>query len=266
MESEEKSEANNLPLVIRGRAIRADENGLICLNDIWSAAGYKKYRRPGDWQRLATTNPRIERVLALITGKSRNYTVEDMRRVYRTRRGPDGGTYADPRLALDYAEYLNPALAIEVKEIFLRYKAADPMLADDIMERNGAEANEWIAKRSMARSARLGYTATLKQHGVSERKHYAECTNATYQGLFGKSAAQLKKDKGLPAKGGKLRDAMDVKELVTVSFAEVMSSERIEDEECVGFGECHAATRKVAGAVRDMIEGDRKDRQRRMLG
>jgi hypothetical protein len=246
--------------------VRADENGLICLNDVWSAAGYKKHRRPFDWVRLYTTQARIERVLKLITGKSRNYEKADILRAYKTKVGTNGGTWADPRLALDYAEYLNPALAIEVKEVFLRYKAADPALADDIMERNGAEANEWIAKRSMARSARLGYTATLKQHGVNEPKHYAECTNATYHGLFGKSAAQLKKDKGLPAKGGKLRDAMDVKELVTVSFAEVMSSERIEDEECAGFTECHAATRKVAGAVRDMIEGDRKDRQRRMLG
>jgi hypothetical protein len=35
------------------------------------------------------------------------------------------GTYADPRLALAYAEYLSPKLALEVKEVFLRYKAAE---------------------------------------------------------------------------------------------------------------------------------------------
>ena len=37
------------PLIIRGRAIRADDNGLICLNDIWTAAGFTKNMRPADW-------------------------------------------------------------------------------------------------------------------------------------------------------------------------------------------------------------------------
>src|SRR5215217_1582868 len=251
-------DSQNPPLAIRGRAIRVDENGLTCLNDIWSAAGFTKNRRPHDWQRLPTTNPRIIKVLALITGKSRNYTKADMQRVFRTRRGADGGTWADARLALDYAEYLNPALAIEVKEVFLRFKAADPRLADDIMERSDAVANEWMAKRSMSRAARLSFTAALKEHGVAEPKHFAECTNATYRGLFGKDARQLKLEK---AAKGPLRDAFDLKELATVSFAEVLSTDRIEDEDCRGFGECRDATSKVAGAVRQMIDSDKKDRQ-----
>lgn len=263
MEPEDKSGANTQPLVIRGRTIRADQSGLICLNDIWSAAGYTKHQRPVDWMRLYTTQARIERVLKLITGRSRDYQKADFLRAYKTKVGKDAGIWVDPRLALDYAEFLNPALAIEVKQIFLRYKAADPTLADDIMEKSTAEANEWIAKRSMGRAVRLGYTTTLRNHGVQEPKHYAECTNATYRGLFGKPASQLKKDKGLPIQG-KLRDAMDLKELATVSFTEVMTTERIEDEECRGFIECRDATSKVAGAVRNMIEGERKDRQKRL--
>lgn len=56
-------------LVIRGRAVRFDENGLACLNDIWSAAGFTKNHRPGDWSRLPGTRRKMERVLELITGK-----------------------------------------------------------------------------------------------------------------------------------------------------------------------------------------------------
>jgi hypothetical protein len=249
-------------LIIRGRAIRVDDSGLTCLNDIWSAAGFTKNQRPSDWAALHTTHKRIERVLKLITGKSGNYEKADILRAFKTKIGKNGGTWADVRLALDYAEYLNPALAIEVKEVFLRYKAADPTLADEVMERADAAANEWMAKRSMSRAARLGYTATLKDHGVVERQHYGECTNATYRGLFGKTAKQLKEEKGVK---GSLRDAMDLKELATVSFAEVMSTDRIEEEDCRGFGECRDATAKVAGAVREMIEGDKKDRQRRLM-
>lgn len=258
---EETSDSNALK--IRGREIRKDENGLVCLNDIWRSAGFTKNRRPGHWQALVTTNPRIIKVLSLITRKSGNYTKADMRQVLRTRRGADGGTYAHALLALDYAEYLNPTLAIEVKEVFLRFKAADPALADDIMDRSSAEANEWMAKRSMARSARLGYTAALKSHGVEKPTEYAICTNETYQGLYGQTARQLMKSKGL-AKGQKLRDEMNIKELATVSFSEVMATDRIDDENCRGFGECRDATGKVARAVRQLIDDDMKDRQRRL--
>jgi hypothetical protein len=263
MTMKEIAEPSNLPpaLTIRGRTVRVDENGLACLNDIWKAAGFSANRRPLDWAALYTTQKRIERVLKLITGKSGNYEKGDILRVFKTRIGKNGGTWADARLALDYAEYLNPALAIEVKEVFLRYKAADPTLADDIMERSSADANEWMAKRSISRAARLGYTAALKDHGVVERQHYADCTNATYQGLFGKTAKQLKQEKGVT----KLRDGMDLKELATVSFAEVMSTDRIEEEDCRGFVECRTATSKVAGAVRTMIESDKRDRQRRLV-
>lgn len=241
-----------------------DDSGLTCLNDIWKAAGFSKNNRPSDWASLPTTHKRIERVLKLITGKSGNYVKADILRALKTRVGANGGTWADVRLALDYAEYLNPALAIEVKEVFLRYKAADPTLADEVMERADAAANEWMAKRSMARATRLGYTDTLKGHGVKAPVEYAECTNATYRGLFGKRASELKTAKGLK-KGQQLRDAMDLRELATVSFAEVLSSDRIEDEECQGFAECQSATLKVSTAVRDMIERDKKDRQKRLV-
>lgn len=251
-------------LIIRGRNIRVDENGLCCLNDIHRAAGFTKNQQPAQWARLPGTIKKIDRVLELIVGKSHNYTKEDMHRVYRAYRGADGGTYADARLALDYAEYLNPKLAIEVNEVFLRYKAADPTLADDIMDRASAEANEWMAARSISRAARLGYTDTLRDHGVAEPKEYAECTNATYRGIFGQTALQMRAARGLPKKKP-LRDAMSLKELATVSFSEVLATERIQDEQCAGFVECRDATLKVSSAIRNLIDADVKDRRKRLL-
>lgn len=49
--------------------------------------------------------------------------------------GKDGGTFAHPVLALAYSEYLSPKLAVEVREVFLRYRAADATLADEILEK-----------------------------------------------------------------------------------------------------------------------------------
>jgi hypothetical protein len=43
-----------------------------------------------------------------------------------------------------------------------------------------------------------------------------------------------------------------------------MSTDRIEEGDCHGFGECRDAAKKVATAVRTMIEGDKQDRQRRL--
>lgn len=188
-----------------------------------------------------------------------------MRQVFRTRRGPDGGTYADVRLALDYAEYLNPKLAIEVKEVFLRYKASDVTLADEVLQRASAEDNEWAGRRAITRAVRIQYTSELKSRGVIEPKHYAMCTNATYEKLFGKSAKDLKLAKGLPANAN-LRDKMDARELAFLGASEALSVERMEDEDSSGFKECHTATGKAASAIHNAIEADRRDRQKRMVG
>lgn len=252
-------------LVVRGRDVRFDENGLACLNDIWSAAGFTKNQQPGQWSRLPTTIRKMERVLELVTGKSRDYKPEDMRRVFRTVRGRGAGTYADVRLALDYAEYLNPKLAIEVKEVFLRFKAGDATLADEVLQRASAEDNEWVGRRAICRSVRIQYTAELKARGVAEPKHYAICTNTTYQNLFGKTAKELKQAKGLPANSN-LRDKLDARELAFLGASEALSVERMEDEDSQGFSECNTATGKASSAIRAAIESDRKDRQKRMIG
>lgn len=252
-------------LVIRGRSVRFDENGLACLNDIWSAAGFTKNQRPGDWSALPGTRRKMERVLELITGKSGNYEKADMHRVFRTRRGAGGGTYADVRLALDYAEYLNPKLAIEVKEVFLRYKAGDATLADEVLQRASAEDNLWAANRAMGRAVRISFTGALHDHGVVEPKHYAICTDTTYRNLFGKSTKELKAARGVPANAN-LRDKMPAKDLAFIAASEALAVERMEEEESRGFTECERATGRAATAIHDAIAGDRRDRQKRLVG
>lgn len=253
-------------LVIRGRSVRFDENGLACLSDIWKAAGFSKHQQPAQWARLPGTRRKMERVLELNVGKSHNYTKEDMHLVYRTRRGADGGTYADVRLALDYAEYLNPKLAIEVKEVFLRFKAGDATLADEVLQRASAEDNEWAAKRALGRSARHSYTGQLQTRGVKEGYEFGLCTNETYIGLFNRTASELKTDRGLKAKGASLRDAMSVSELVKIAFSEVLSVERMEAEDSQGFNQCRMATRVAASSVKRALQDNKRDSQPRLIG
>lgn len=251
-----------LPIKIRGKKIQTDENGLVCLNDIWEAAGFTKNQKPSDWGRLSSTHKLIDAVLTKITGKSRNWSKSEMKSVYYAKTAV--GTFADPRIALAYAEYLNPKLALEVREVFLRYKAGDAKLADEVLERASPEDNEWVAKRAMGRVVRNQYTRELDKRGISKGFQYGNCTNETYKGLFDATAKELKTQRGLKPTGN-LRDAMSMKELAFTAAAEALSIERMEDENSSGYGECRKATAKSASAIRSAIETDRKDRQSKMV-
>lgn len=231
---------------------------MVCLDDIWRAAGYSKHLKPGTWCDLAVNSGMIIAIAEKKSGKKTDLTPADMKMAIRLRRGSDKGTYADIVIALAYAEYLNPKLAIEVREVFLRYQAADPTLADEVLQRSSPEANEWAARRALSRAVRNGYTNVLQAHGVAKPQEFAMCTNATYQGLFGQSAKQLKEEKGIV---GNLRDGLDIRELAYVMASEALSSERIEDANCQGSQACRIATSKSARFIRDAIEGDRRDRQ-----
>ncbi|UES51561.1 KilA-N domain-containing protein [Roseibium aggregatum] len=250
-----------LPIKIRGKKIQIDENGLVCLNDIWEAAGFSKNQKPSDWTRLSSTRKLIEAVLTKATGKSRSWSKSDFKSVLCVKNGV--GTFADPRIALAYSEYLNPKLALEVREVFLRYKSADPTLADEVLERATDLENEWAATRALARVKRNEYTKTLDEHGV-EGFGYANCTNAVYGQLFDATAKKLKEQKSLP-KNGNLRNAMTKDELVYIMMAETLAKGRIEEEKPSGNGQCTKATKRSASFVREAIEADKKDRQRPLV-
>jgi hypothetical protein len=256
------SPPSNFP-VIRGRIIQVDDKGFVCLNDIWRAAGFSKNQSPSHWTVLGITEKLIVALLDR-NAKQNGISNYNPKSVIYAKRGQGGGTYADVRLALKYAEYLNPKLALEVAEVFVRYKAADPTLADDILERASAEANEWAGKRALARAGRRPFTDTLKRHGVRVPIDYARCTDAVYIGLFRKTARQLKTVKQANAS---LRDAMDAVELTVVATGEALARERIEQTNCQGPIACEAATLRSTSFLRDAIEAERRDRlaQQRLL-
>ncbi|HTZ67556.1 MAG TPA: KilA-N domain-containing protein [Roseiarcus sp.] len=250
-------------LVIRGRTIAVDETGRVSLNDIHRAAGFTKNQKPSDWTRLPATSRLVEEVLKRNTGKSRNWAKNEFRTALYSKPGYSGGTFADARLALAYAEYLNPKLAVEVREVFLRYKAADATLADDILQRAPAADNEWAGVRALGRAARNQLTGVLKDHGVAKSVEYARVTNSTYTALLGKNASQLRESKGLGPKDN-LRDSMETKELGFLTAAELLAKERIEDEDVRGVVRCSSAAEKSATFIRRAIEADRADRKKKI--
>lgn len=246
-------------LIVRGQKVRFSAEGLARLGDIWSTAGNQKNRTPTDWLRLPTTSRLINALLEKATGKSHSWTKSEVRSTHYVQNGI--GTFADVRLALAYAEYLDPKLALEVREVFLRFRGADPTLADEVMQRATPEANEWVARRAMGRSVRNLYTTELNARGVKDGREYGICTNATYRKLFDGSAQQIKAARGLPAKAS-VRDSLNIRELAFLAASEALSVERMEDEDSQGFGECHSATANSAASIRLAIETDRRTRKK----
>ncbi len=247
-------------LKIRGRAIRSDENGLICLTDIWDAAGFKVNQKPNDWWRNPGAQSLAIALIDQIAGKSRNKAKITIKSIFYSKSGKGGGTYAHPILACAYAGYLSPKLEVEVREIWLRYKAGDATLADEVLERAGPAANEWAGVRALTRSTRNKHVAVLADHGVSKPIDFAIITNETYIALFDQPAKGLRATRGLK-KNDNLRDKMSLPELTYIMAAESLANERIEETEPNGATQCQIAVRTSASFIREAIEKDRASRK-----
>ncbi|WP_158226449.1 KilA-N domain-containing protein [Bradyrhizobium sp. UFLA03-84] len=249
-------------LKVRGRAIRSDENGLICLTDIWDAAGFSVNQKPADWRNLPTTVRLLDALANRIAGLSGNKTKPAIKSMYYSKVGRGGGTFAHAVLACAYAGYLSPKLEVEVREVWLRYRSGDPTLADEVLERASPEANLWVATRAEARAIRNGYTDTLRDHDVYGRG-YMDCTDEAYLKLFGGRAKQLRSQRGLP-QGSNLRDAMDIVELSAIKLTEALATQRITVEDSRGNLQCKEATGRTAANVKYAIDLEMKDRQKRL--
>lgn len=243
--------------VIRNKPIRLDENGLVCLTDIWTLAKGSKNQKPADWWRIGSTEKLAGVLLKRIMGNTHKSTKNRNKSIYYGKGSK--GTFAHPILACAYAGYLNPNLEVEVREVWLRYKGGDATLADEILSKASPEANEWAGIRAVSRSTRNRYTDTLQKHGVSRGTDFAACTNETYLALFDMPAKGLKKAKGVVSN---LRDSMSISELSYVMASESLASERIEEMNNQGATQCQISTRTSANFIRDAIDKDRSSRQR----
>lgn len=248
------AEPDSFPAV-RTRRIRTDDFGRVCLNDIWEAAGATPDRHPLEWHRSVPTK-RLARWLTQLIEESSHHSPAP---VIVCAKGQKAATFAHPVLALVFAEFVEGRLAVEVREVFLRHKLADPTLADEILERASPEANEWAGQRALVRAGRHAFTDVLKGHGVTG-KDYGVCTDTLYLSLFDKRAKALKLERGLPVNSS-LRDAMSTLELASIAIGEALASERIEEENSDGGEQCRRAMSRSAGFLRWAIEADRRDRR-----
>lgn len=224
------------------------QNELVSLTDIYKQAVERglipkdKRADPAYWAKTAGADF-INAVCALLNSKKIA--------IYKTTRGKGGETKAHPQIALQYAKYLAPELAVEVNETFLRAKTGDVTLAEEVYNRATTKDQKFLEQRIASKAVRRDLTDTLQQRGVTGIG-YGQCTNALYRPVLGGSAPEVKKAKGLPTKAN-LRDSLTHTELADIIFAERLAAKRMEDAEARGnracAAECAAAGRAVVKAL-----------------
>ncbi len=117
---------------------------------------------------------------------------------------------------------------------------------------DGRPTGEWLGERLDGIHARKSFTDTLKTHGVTD-VGYGVCTNAVYRGVFGSTAAELKKLRGLHARQN-LRDELAEEELASVRLVELYAAKKIETSNAHGTRLCAEACEVVGDAIRSALQ------------
>lgn len=253
-------ELNSNPLVLRGKTVREDEFGRLCLEDIFALARGLPSKLPTRWRARRNVRALVEELRRKVSLMSVASGKPAVAVVNETTDGADTLTFTHPILAAAYAGFLSTKLEIEVRQIWLRFRQGDAGLADEILQRASAQDNRWAGTRALSRAQRNAYTDTLQEHGVVDRG-FMECTERAYIELLGGRSYEVRTRRGLPAKAN-LRDNIDQDELAYIIAAESLSAERIREENRRGNEACAAATEIGARAIREAIEKDRSSRRR----
>ncbi len=246
------------PLIIGGKTVTEDERGFVCLNDLWSMAGEPANGRPDDWRRGKRVAGLMKALIKALTKESaenfRRYPKDKESSVYyKVGRARNTKTFAHAVLALDYAEYLKPEIGVEVRTIFLRFKANDVTLALEIMKGITDQAEydtERVALRQSVREFNTLAAGVAQGAGVTDFPAY---NGAGLLGLYTMTKTQLLKHKGLPPDAHHL-DHAGHEELAANQFKATQAIAKIKREGIKGQEAAEAVHNQVAQAVRGTIK------------
>ncbi|MGH6816177.1 MAG: KilA-N domain-containing protein [Hyphomicrobiaceae bacterium] len=244
-------------LIVYGATISQDRDGYVCLTDLWRVAGKINTKRPGIWQKLPTTE---ELVAALVQNvKFFNIIAETRTKsaIY-TKKGRRSSTSAHHILALAYAEYLNPEIGVEVRDIALRYWAGDVTLLD-AFARERRERFKEDGDRVFLREETRWFNQVLAVHareaGVRSPSDFAEFHNSGYRGLYnGEDENAIHKRKSL-RKDQHILDHMTSPEAAAANwFRTTQAEQRLKYQQVATIKEaCHIHC-QIGQIIRDVMQ------------
>jgi hypothetical protein len=218
---------------IGGKKVSEDDKGNVCLNDLWEIAGKPEHLRATEWHRQKRTQALEAALLEGIMVLNHNSAKKSDKPIYYVLgKGRSAKTFAHPVLALAYAEDLLPKLGVEVKDVFLRYRANDISLANDIVDRIAEQVREDETRLHVRGeiTVRNRELASQASKAGCAGWQYAELHNSGYRGLYnGLDEAGIHRLKQL-TKNQKILDHMTAAEgaanLFRVTQAKIAMQER----------------------------------------
>lgn len=135
----------------------------------------------------------------------------------------DGGTFAHPDIALEFASWIDPAFKLYLIKEFERLKHNETY----------QERIEWSVRRSLSKTNYRIHTDSIKENIVptlTDKQKlfiYANEADVINVSLFGMTAKEWKENN--PDKEGNIRDYTDILHLVVLSNLEVLNASMIEN-------------------------------------
>ena len=226
--------------------IRINEIDYISLTDL---ARYKNSNNPGDviikwmsnkssfefyclWEELFNENFKLAESREFKNDSAnQSFTMSPSRWIKETnakgfisKRGKyDGGTFAHPDIALEFASWLDPTFKLYLIKEFERLKYNESY----------SQKIEWSVRRSLSKTNYLVHTDSVKQYIVphltdKQKKFiYANEADVINVALFGMTAKEWRNQH--PELQGNIRDYTDILHLVILSNLEVLNSNMIEN-------------------------------------
>lgn len=135
----------------------------------------------------------------------------------------DGGTFAHPDIALEFASWIDPVFKLYLIREFERLKYKESY----------QQKMEWSVRRSLAKTNYKIHTESIKEnivpHLTDKQKTFAYASEADVinMALFGMTAKEWREQN--PALEGNIRDYANVLCLVVLSNLEVLNANMIEE-------------------------------------
>ena len=135
----------------------------------------------------------------------------------------DGGTFAHPNIALEFASWIDPAFKLYLIQEFERLKYNE----------NYQGKIEWYVRRSLSKTNYKIHTDSIKENIVPTLTEYqknfvyANEADVINVALFGLTAKQWRENN--PNLVGNIRDYTDILHLVVLSNLEVLNANMIEN-------------------------------------
>lgn len=227
--------------------MRINDKDYISLTDL---ARYKNESNPGDviikwmsnkssfdfyclWEELFNENFKLSESREFKNDSAnQSFTMSPSRWISMTnakgfvsKRGKyDGGTFAHPDIALEFASWIDPAFKLYLIQEFERLKYNE----------NYQGQIEWSVRRSLSKTNYRIHTDSIKENIVPTLTEYqktfiyAEEADVINVALFGMTAKQWRENN--PNLDGNIRDYTDILHLVILSNLEVLNANMIEND------------------------------------